>query len=372
MPTTCVAVQCTHNGRNCKLKKFPTEESRAKLWDHLLRRANFTRKDFHRICACHFDKNQFDKLNGRLKKTAIPTIFPTHKITAFTEGDGPDSFEYNYEDIIPVPPPAIAKSFNISGNISIKPPLKFILPKSVETPQNLLSNTSPLGSTFSLDGVKFISSPVLGDIECLTEIEIPQPIDQDLCVPKPTFILPKPDSEQLSALSATTEESDASYVINPCKESDSSQSENHPRSESDETRSDEIEALRKERDNLRRELYRLRKKMTEYTKMLHNFSDDERACLSGKKVRQWSEETYNKCLEIRLAVGKKGYDFLLKKGYPLVSYASLCRFIQKLAEKKELSQSVAADLAEETSSIPNSPSSSSPDDDSDEYEEIIM
>ena len=85
-----------------------------------------------------------------------------------------------------------------------------------------------------------------------------------------------------------------------------------------------IEKKKKEIDALMRKVATM-----EPTKKLFN-EDQFYKLLHPKTTSKWSLMTVEQCLQMYLRVGTSGYEFLLSKGYPLVSISVLQRYLRKL------------------------------------------
>ena len=86
----------------------------------------------------------------------------------------------------------------------------------------------------------------------------------------------------------------------------------------------EIEKKKKELDAIKRKVA-----MMEPTKKLFN-EDQFYKLLHPKTTAKWSLLTVEQCLQMYLRIGTSGYEFLLSKGYPLVSISVLQRYLRKL------------------------------------------
>ncbi|XP_052084466.1 uncharacterized protein LOC127721708 [Mytilus californianus] len=88
----CVAFNCnTGSGQGYGLFTFPKDPDRRKIWIHKVKRQNFVPTEHSRLCAKHFDFDQFvidariassvkfTPKQKRLKANAIPTIFNHNK-----------------------------------------------------------------------------------------------------------------------------------------------------------------------------------------------------------------------------------------------------------------------------------------------------
>jgi hypothetical protein len=85
-----------------------------------------------------------------------------------------------------------------------------------------------------------------------------------------------------------------------------------------------IEKQKEEIDALKRKVARM-----EPTKKLFN-EDQFYKLLHPKTTSKWSLLTVEQCLQMYLRIGTSGYEFLLSKGYPLVSISVLQRYLRKL------------------------------------------
>ncbi|XP_005097052.1 zinc finger protein 585B [Aplysia californica] len=75
--TFCVAWGCSNRqktGDGRKFHRFPKDALRRKKWKAALKRDAFEATDHSRICSDHFEKESYNQ-SGRLKDTAVPTIF---------------------------------------------------------------------------------------------------------------------------------------------------------------------------------------------------------------------------------------------------------------------------------------------------------
>jgi hypothetical protein len=82
---------------------------------------------------------------------------------------------------------------------------------------------------------------------------------------------------------------------------------------------------------LRRRLAREKKRNTNLKMNLKRFlNDDQIQCLElrSRKAARWSNPTVKKALQIRCATGTLGYNHLLKQGFPLPSYRTLCSKVE--------------------------------------------
>lgn len=63
--------------------RLPECERMKNKWYNMLKRRSFIKKGENiKICSKHFDKKYFDSMKN-LKKSAIPTLFPTHKLLTY-------------------------------------------------------------------------------------------------------------------------------------------------------------------------------------------------------------------------------------------------------------------------------------------------
>ena len=88
------------------------------------------------------------------------------------------------------------------------------------------------------------------------------------------------------------------------------------------------------RSRLRAKRRQLKKVVKENTvlhsNIKHVFSDDQIEALSRTSSRgyEWSSETIQRALQLRFSCGSRGYDALLKQGYPLPSLRTLRRRLE--------------------------------------------
>ena len=95
---------------------------------------------------------------------------------------------------------------------------------------------------------------------------------------------------------------------------------------------DIVKNLKNKIRTLRRQLNSERLKGTNLRKNLHRFlNPDQIKCLELKSRRSmhWSNATVKKALRIRCATGMHGYEHLVKEGFPLPSYRTLCEKVEK-------------------------------------------
>ena len=91
---------------------------------------------------------------------------------------------------------------------------------------------------------------------------------------------------------------------------------------------EEIEKKIKEIEELKIKLARLQPQVDGVAKI---FNEDQLyKLLHPKTTAKWSSVTVEQCLQLYLRVGTTGYEFLLKKGYPLVSISVLQKYLRKL------------------------------------------
>lgn len=95
---------------------------------------------------------------------------------------------------------------------------------------------------------------------------------------------------------------------------------------------DVIKRLQEQVRSLRRKLYTEKRHIVALTQNLNKFlSKDQVECLqlASRRAARWSNTTVKKALQIRCATGAQGYTHLVKEGYPLPSYRTLCEKVEK-------------------------------------------
>jgi hypothetical protein len=82
---------------------------------------------------------------------------------------------------------------------------------------------------------------------------------------------------------------------------------------------------------LTNEVANLNGKVDNMKKNLDKFlNSDQISQLDGTRYGKWTANTVRNAMKIRTAVGKNGYEFLRKTGYPLPSYRTLCERVEVL------------------------------------------
>nr|XP_018914630.1 PREDICTED: uncharacterized protein LOC109042384 [Bemisia tabaci] len=351
MPATCCAVQCSHNAKNCKLKRFPVNEVRAKVWEQMLRRKNFTRKSFHRICACHFPKSQYDDINeSRLRPDAVPLVFPTHTINQCESLDEPTLDKYLVKETREVQHEEIGEAELCSILTAINEEVQV----SGGEQQALVLDINSIEECFEaeagmvLDDVNeevifnYGTEDTIFDDET-EEMIVDNGAEEIIVDDGAEEIIVDNGTEQIIVDNATEETSSPDGAIrvsvgpehmNVCASAD------HLNGLTVDQLSERIEQLEREKSTVTRENYRLKTEITRLKATTSNFNQDEIQRLAGKKVSKWSKETVKKCLQVRFACGKTGYEFLRSQGYPLMAYSTLCERVQKLPLKCGISSKI--------------------------------
>ena len=97
------------------------------------------------------------------------------------------------------------------------------------------------------------------------------------------------------------------------------------------TSNDQVRRLKNIIFRLRRRLAREKKRTANLKMNLNRFlNHDQINCLElrSRKAARWSNATVKQALQIRCATGTLGYAHLLKQGYPLPSYRTLCSKVE--------------------------------------------
>ena len=106
---------------------------------------------------------------------------------------------------------------------------------------------------------------------------------------------------------------------------------------------DIIKRLREQVRSLRRKLNAEKRCSQALTQNLKKFmNDDQVQCLrlASRRAARWSNETVKKALQIRCATGAQGYSHLVKEGYPLPSYRTLCEKVENAQFKPGLQRDI--------------------------------
>ena len=92
-----------------------------------------------------------------------------------------------------------------------------------------------------------------------------------------------------------------------------------------------IQDLRRKIRALRKQLCAERKRNDTVMRNVKRFlNPDQIRCLGlkSRKSNRWSNETIKSALKIRCATGAQGYDHLVKEGFPLPAYRTLCEKVE--------------------------------------------
>lgn len=106
---------------------------------------------------------------------------------------------------------------------------------------------------------------------------------------------------------------------------------------------DVINRLREQVRCLRQKLNAEKRRSAALTVNLRNFlNEDQLECLqlSSRRAARWSNATVKKALQIRCATGASGYSYLVKEGYPLPSYRTLCEKVENARFQPGLQEDV--------------------------------
>lgn len=120
---------------------------------------------------------------------------------------------------------------------------------------------------------------------------------------------------------------------------------------------EQVKGLQQKVWRLEKELAAARKEIQGYKKFVGNipFFGGEMGSViaAGKRVLNWPPESIKQALQIRFAVGWKGYSFLLGKGLPLPTYSTLCRRLQAIDFQPGVLNAILPYLAVKCSAITN-------------------
>ncbi|CAG2061771.1 unnamed protein product, partial [Timema podura] len=313
MPQSCAAQQCSHQSRakgdelSCTLKRFPKDPLRSSIWETNLRRKNWKRKDYHRICECHFEEDQFENIPGKrkLRPNAVPRVFPTHTISA--------SRTTNISALAKELPlsPQVASEADVGRSSKCRSTLP------VDTSSNVIvilsNNSTPV--KFELQSDASSESP-RNSSHSANEESTRKPVEDtpdkshlDMCIDAVATNQEylninckaelEPDEELETIYGDTTEDNVSDELAIECNQHlDLSVSH--------------LFLKQKECDNLHA--------------TLRLFNSDQIKYMNGKKISKWSKETTQKALEMKQAVGSEGYRFLRSKlKWPLPAYSTLCK-----------------------------------------------
>lgn len=108
---------------------------------------------------------------------------------------------------------------------------------------------------------------------------------------------------------------------------------------------DEVIRLKRKLKNTLRQLRVEKLKSETFRKNLAQFLNEDqirRLTMNNKSRRgmKWSNKTVKRSLQIRCATGVKGYSQLIKQGYPLPSYRTLCERVQNSQFKEGIHNDV--------------------------------
>ena len=116
-----------------------------------------------------------------------------------------------------------------------------------------------------------------------------------------------------------------------------------------------INRMRNQIRSLRRRLAAERRRSSNLTINLQKFlNEDQLECLKlrSRHSRRWSNRTVKKALQIRCAAGAQGYSHLVKEGFPLPSYRTLCEKVESAQFRPGLQVDIIEWLREEVSRQP--------------------
>ncbi|KAF4529750.1 hypothetical protein B566_EDAN018019 [Ephemera danica] len=114
----------------------------------------------------------------------------------------------------------------------------------------------------------------------------------------------------------------------------------------------EVAKYKQRYETTRKQLQRMGNKYEEIKNGLHKvLNDDQLQKLASNKVQKWTKETVQNALQIRYHCGVSGYNFLCKQ-FPLPSYSSLCRRIQKFPLECGIMKETISLLEEKGSDLP--------------------
>jgi hypothetical protein len=95
---------------------------------------------------------------------------------------------------------------------------------------------------------------------------------------------------------------------------------------------DPIDKLKKKLKHVLRKLRMERERSKILAKNLERFLNEDQikrlSCKNKSRGTRWSSQTVGKALKIRFASGTSGYAHLIREGYPLPSYRTLCERVQ--------------------------------------------
>jgi len=116
--------------------------------------------------------------------------------------------------------------------------------------------------------------------------------------------------------------------------------------------------LRRKVKHLQRLLRLEKKKVGQFECNLNRFLNDDQVQqlklkAGSAKAAKWSDKTVTSSLEMRSAIGAKGYDYLRNEGYPLPSYRTLCYRLEMAQFEQDNQQDVVELLKMDVDSLPS-------------------
>ena len=117
--------------------------------------------------------------------------------------------------------------------------------------------------------------------------------------------------------------------------------------------------LKKRIKQLEQKLRMVQKSFDQMTTSLKKFLNEDqirwlKLPMKSKRTVRWSNSTVKRCLQQRYVMGAKGYNHLLKLGYPVPAYRTLCERVENASFRPGLQHDVMEWLQVKISSAPDS------------------
>ncbi|XP_071633680.1 uncharacterized protein [Temnothorax longispinosus] len=295
----CAAPFCNNSSRKGYIMKvFPRDPQRRALWERNVPRENWTATNNSCLCEMHFAPEMWERRRDgkrKLKSEAIPTLFG------------------------------------------------FFVKKDTDVSRNKEASKEPVEEQPSVED--FECDTTKNTAECITVNVIPE------C---------NTESNIVDAADASTVENnetikeECATVLTAC----TSEYEKLKKEQKE-----KYEELMKQRLNI----MRMRKKIKalqymkqslqhkikndRYMKALRRiFNEDQIAalCTKSQRGRNWSNETLQRALKLKLVCGNHGYEEILRQGYPFPSLRTLRRRLEDFKRGSDISKMLAFATHEES------------------------
>ncbi|XP_071565386.1 uncharacterized protein [Temnothorax nylanderi] len=296
----CAAPFCNNSSKKgYHMKVFPRDPQRRALWERNVPRENWTATNNSSLCEMHFAPEMWEhRRDGKrkLKSEAIPTLFG------------------------------------------------FFVKKDTDVSRNKEASKEPVEEQPSIEDLE--CNTTKNTAECITVNVIPE------CNAESNIV----DAVDTSTMENNEIIKEECVTVLTASTSDTCTSESEKLKELKEKQKEKYDELIKQRLNIIRMRKKIRAleymkqslqhkiKNDKYMKALRRiFNEDQIAalCTKSQRGRNWSNETLQRALKLKLVCGNHGYEEILRQGYPFPSLRTLRRRLEDFKRESEISKMFA-------------------------------